>query len=226
MSRNAELRVRGLIPAHAGSTWRRGLWGWGQRAHPRSRGEHSTNPMFFFLNDRLIPAHAGSTCSNSASAPMSRAHPRSRGEHFVCHTCKQPSGGSSPLTRGAPNACPISWTSSRLIPAHAGSTMGKRRRRLLSEAHPRSRGEHFQAAEFSVDVTGSSPLTRGAPLTMWPHTSVVGLIPAHAGSTTPHEWGVRGIRAHPRSRGEHVIHPSLVRSRGGSSPLTRGARGT
>ena len=40
MSRNAELRVRGLIPAHAGSTSRLLSDAESTPAHPRSRGEH------------------------------------------------------------------------------------------------------------------------------------------------------------------------------------------
>ena len=49
------------------------------------------------------------------------------------------------------------------------------------------------------------------------------LIPAHAGSTLLGNHCEQGLRAHPRSRGEH--HPvHLARLLGiGSSPLTRGA---
>ena len=53
---------------------------------------------------------------------------------------------------------------------------------------------------------------------------MIGLIPAHAGSTLIMTTSVCGLWAHPRSRGEHV-HP-VERESGdaGSSPLTRGAR--
>ena len=51
--------------------------------------------------------------------------------------------GSSPLTRGA------------LSLRGAGS--------FLSEAHPRSRGEHVIMAFIEGFKAGSSPLTRGAP---------------------------------------------------------------
>ena len=71
-------------------------------------------------------------------------------------------------------------------------------------------------------VIGSSPLTRGKRLDAHGRVLGTGLIPAHAGKTRPSSapcwWG----RAHPRSRGENIRHPSLTRQSAGSSPLTRG----
>ena len=132
------------------------------------------------------------------------AHPRSRGEHLVDGVLVQVVGGSSPLTRGA-----------RLC-----------RRRLwpLVGAHPRSRGEHLIPPATVVVRPGSSPLTRGAladlvrPIPAWR------LIPAHAGSTQDSPLGVMYIRAHPRSRGEHVGLDRTSDLLSGSSPLTRGAQ--
>ena len=53
----------------------------------------------------------------------------------------------------------------------------------------------------------------------------VGLIPARAGSTEVNNPPVGRPRAHPRSRGEHVVHRGLRYEEEGSSPLARGARG-
>ena len=52
---------------------------------------------------------------------------------------------------------------------------------------------------------------------------MLGLIPAHAGSTLTSVIWQEMSRAHPRSRGEHraKLHDSTKRL--GSSPLTRGA---
>ena len=132
----------GLISAHAGST----RWGqWTVRrcgAHPRSRGEHAINvtvplnpvgsspltrgalrcSVFLDLNAGLIPAHAGSTISSFPWSSPSRAHPRSRGEHYPLVYERFDGDGSSPLTRGAPHLHWLSLGTSRLIPAHAGST--------------------------------------------------------------------------------------------------------
>ena len=51
-----------------------------------------------------------------------------------------------------------------------------------------------------------------------------GLIPAHAGKTTPPSTNSEPLRAHPRSRGENLFDKTHVTSRRGSSPLTRGKR--
>ena len=92
---------RGLIPAHAGKTPNgqtdtSGLW-----AHPRSRGENSTNfAMILPLTGSspltrgklgvgvvpgylagLIPAHAGKTITRLTPVITYGAHPRSRGEN-------------------------------------------------------------------------------------------------------------------------------------------------
>ena len=50
-------------------------------------------------------------------------------------------------------------------------------------AHPRSRGEHFVGVGGADDDAGSSPLTRGAPMAGLAPACLLGLIPAHAGST-------------------------------------------
>ena len=116
-----EMKVAGLIPAHAGST----RTGWrpsgAESAHPRSRGEHGyrvsgmrvpagSSPLTRGARNGigghheftgLIPAHAGSTCRKWRSGHRLGAHPRSRGEHVALvhkHVLKL---GSSPLTRGA-----------------------------------------------------------------------------------------------------------------------------
>ena len=69
---------------------------------------------------------------------------------------------------------------------------------------------------------GSSPLARGTQRLRSPDVSVVGLIPARAGNTMSGLSSKSAVRAHPRSRGEHTLRPSVcVRCRG-SSPLARG----
>ena len=55
--------------------------------------------------------------------------------------------------------------------------------------------------------------------------SVVGLIPAHAGKTTPQSTGWPDPRAHPRSRGENGFIQVASLAHEGSSPLTRGKPG-
>ena len=73
-------------------------------------------------------------------------------------------------------------------------------------------------------VAGSSPLTRGkrvgVTLDVWRR----GLIPAHAGKTSPLVDRPDPWTAHPRSRGENVLTQPVKAWVTGSSPLTRGKR--
>ena len=73
-----------------------------------------------------------------------------------------------------------------------------------------------------MGCSGSSPLTRGKRLAALWRVVAPGLIPAHAGKTTPQSTGWPDPRAHPRSRGENIDGRNLTARRLGSSPLTRG----
>ena len=234
---------RGLIPAHAGSTTKAPDRERGRGAHPRSRGEHSltqatrptlrgSSPLtrgarhlssYRCMLRGLIPAHAGSTCGWRGSEYRSWAHPRSRGEHLSVLPDVEVARGSSPLTRGAPcTEMPVTPVAG-LIPAHAGSTVRRRRRSRCPWAHPRSRGEHVVTTCGNGEYMGSSPLTRGARTLHFEEDFMTRLIPAHAGSTARARGRECEHGAHPRSRGEHgCVLPRLVVG-GGSSPLTRGA---
>ena len=70
-----------------------------------------------------------------------------------------------------------------LIPAHAGSTLGRGSSPRERAAHPRSRGEHAGNYNSTECKNGSSPLTRGAPWLASFSIAATRLIPAHAGST-------------------------------------------
>ena len=176
-------RRRGLIPAHAGKTRPRGP---GQRragAHPRSRGENlllvlpsgavqGSSPLTRGKPRRarnrvgqlgLIPAHAGKTKRSTWITTRTRAHPRSRGENLKQIARDVNKSGSSPLTRGKPEADRARREQVRLIPAHAGKTC-------------RSRCSLFSPC-------GSSPLTRGKRGAEARPPGGDGLIPAHAGKT-------------------------------------------
>ena len=89
------------------------------------------------------------------------AHPRSRGENASFLGLRFRSLGSSPLTRGKRNLCPLRGVVGGLIPAHAGKTIGSEFRTIGYRAHPRSRGENSPCAEPCTIHLGSSPLTRG-----------------------------------------------------------------
>ena len=75
------------------------------------------------------------------------------------------------------------YADSRLIPAHAGKTVGDHLAQLIVAAHPRSRGENSTEGVSMSAVTGSSPLTRGKRLDGVYRALSYRLIPAHAGKT-------------------------------------------
>ena len=131
----------------------------------------------------LIPAHAGKTVLSKKLLGASRAHPRSRGENNCESMTVAKVGGSSPLTRGKREILGGDLRGGGLIPAHAGKTCAAPMPVARSGAHPRSRGENFEATDKTVDDEGSSPLTRGKHVNDKLGANVAGLIPAHAGKT-------------------------------------------
>ena len=152
----------------------------------------------------------------------SRAHPRSRGENLSYRACQLARGGSSPLTRGKLGVDVFGQAAGGLIPAHAGKTSFHALLTRATGAHPRSRGENLYPSRLSSIRPGSSPLTRGKPLTAAARSPSMGLIPAHAGKTYQRSQRSQEPWAHPRSRGENNRRSRERAYRRGSSPLTRG----
>ena len=170
----------------------------------------------------LIPAHAGKTPGDNTRQTAPTAHPRSRGENP--DSCKPGVSvpGSSPLTRGKPCTWRVLPVRRRLIPAHAGKTRALNSRGRRGAAHPRSRGENPLPSLVGGLLVGSSPLTRGKPISNNSRFFITGLIPAHAGKTYPVMPIAQSRPAHPRSRGENRSLLALLMRPSGSSPLTRG----
>ena len=233
-----------IIPALAGNTQPPWWSSWFHPDHPRSRGEylsrdgtacsvHGSSPLSRGILTRsaaaraargIIPALAGNThsCLRRRSPPSD--HPRSRGEYVAVLHVKNPSAGSSPLSRGILGWDDLFSPSERIIPALAGNTDGLVWTTPPTTDHPRSRGEyrHFQGQE--IFWLGSSPLSRGILRPRGPITGDVRIIPALAGNTPV--WFVRGLFPgdHPRSRGEYAAEAARGLLGRGSSPLSRGIR--
>ena len=236
------ISTRRLIPAHAGKTRQGSTACRREPAHPRSRGENWRTPWIRLavrgsspltrgkLVDRrnrrgvgrLIPAHAGKTSMSRTTARFAPAHPRSRGENYTLISRVRVRTGSSPLTRGKRPSLLAVPLLPRLIPAHAGKTVGKSVSARLLRAHPRSRGENFPVFGRLPLRTGSSPLTRGKPSFGGDGLGVDRLIPAHAGKTWRSCLPRSRCAAHPRSRGENIWGSPTAGTYKGSSPLTRG----
>ena len=130
--------------------------------------------------------------------------------------------GSSPLTRGKRTRGTRGSDRAGLIPAHAGKTYRPSHLKLLTRAHPRSRGENRRPLYPAHQGAGSSPLTRGKLGNLEDAALDCGLIPAHAGKTSASARRWSASRAHPRSRGENLAWSSMAFWARGSSPLTRG----
>ena len=173
------------------------------RAHPRSRGDHHSEPCADTVRAGssplargplaagtadvkrlgLIPARAGTTLHSCTESNPTGAHPRSRGDHAVEGRKPVAVTGSSPLARGPPLLRKARANRRGLIPARAGTTSAIiwviRRRR----AHPRSRGDHKPSSRKPSPRRGSSPLARGPHIEGGRHYHCEGLIPARAGTT-------------------------------------------
>ena len=188
---------------------------------PLTRGKPASGPAFGQYPG-LIPAHAGKTRRGGGCQVFSGAHPRSRGENVSRERPSGRSRGSSPLTRGKQESRTRGEVLRGLIPAHAGKTVWLGAAWLECGAHPRSRGENEIGGGGLGAHQGSSPLTRGKRRADRPLGARRGLIPAHAGKTTPQTPKHPAGGAHPRSRGENVRGSRPRRRARGSSPLTRG----
>ena len=139
------LGPRRIIPAYAGSTAPVRTGNAVGSDHPRIRGEHDRQRVDRAVDAgssphtrgargadhpadarrRIIPAYAGSTAPSCTTRSRTRDHPRIRGEHARFPIAAKPDNGSSPHTRGAPQARLRRGFRPRIIPAYAGSTVAK-----------------------------------------------------------------------------------------------------
>ena len=172
---------------------------------------------------RIIPAYAGSTQSPRTTRVRAGDHPRIRGEHPHSPATTSNTEGSSPHTRGAPRKMMMSGSTTRIIPAYAGSTTSLLTEVVLAADHPRIRGEHGNCLVRGCACRGSSPHTRGALARLCRVLEIEGIIPAYAGSTRGGTQACRSTPDHPRIRGEHIIRSEYSIIGSGSSPHTRGA---
>ena len=187
------------------------------------RGEHCIPSARRLVDRGIIPACAGSTCPGSSRRSLEGDHPRMRGEHFLHVEDSAASKGSSPHARGALALFALLAVAPGIIPACAGSTLLRKRNRLLNRDHPRMRGEHAGVAMLHQLQRGSSPHARGARHDRSDDDLLRGIIPACAGSTRHGPELVFRPRDHPRMRGEHVTVTAHRMVLQGSSPHARGA---
>ena len=133
--------------------------------------------------------------------------------------------GSSPRMRGAPVRAHVNAKSAGIIPAYAGSTNRHDSQTACKRDHPRVCGEHVAVMMGAAEPRGSSPRMRGAPKGFMPDGTMMGIIPAYAGSTPTGRLRHWQTWDHPRVCGEHDISSTHRAAESGSSPRMRGARG-
>ena len=195
--------ICGIIPAHAGLTYRNTLLQAHGRDHPRACGAHTQeqkrglgfkgssprmrgSPLFsqFMQNIfGIIPAHAGLTPSVETPECIVWDHPRACGAHSNPCSMIATVMGSSPRMRGSLVALRVLRVEVGIIPAHAGLT-----RTVLSSGpstgdHPRACGAHQFFPRTRESVQGSSPRMRGSQFVCSFLFCFYGIIPAHAGLT-------------------------------------------
>jgi hypothetical protein len=162
---------------------------------------------------RLVP-----TRSRESRVPgwAGRRAPRGHGN---------PRSGETPHVRGPPEGAVAHGCDEGTTPAPAGSTGQGGVRAHSAGDHPRTRGEHSDAAGAMSPDSGPPPHPRGAPPAEPAGVLVKGTTPAPAGST-----GLGGqCRGRPpdhprtRTRGEHVPPPEVCSLGPGPPPHPRGA---
>ena len=212
----------GIIPARAGFTSRtmRNSSTWSD--HPRSRGVYARRAAFKTSPVGSSPLARGLRLSPPAKPAGPWDHPRSSGVY--CSRRRPPArlGGSSPLARGLHGLAIGSDGWARIIPARAGFTRTRRRRRPPVGDHPRSRGVYWGHPVARSSVTGSSPLARGLPERARRPGRHLRIIPARAGFTPACLALPPPRRDHPRSRGVYRRRQRRRPHPHGSSPLARG----
>ena len=117
------------------------------------------------------------------SRPRTPDHPRSRGVYRAERIEDDEEFGSSPLARGLLLAEHPHREEDGIIPARAGFTRRRLRRRRRSRDHPRSRGVYTLTATGLGEQQGSSPLARGLRQMLILFCAGDGIIPARAGFT-------------------------------------------
>ena len=178
------------------------------------------------ISGRFIPAYAGNAPSIHCRARDQTVHPRIRGERGANLGEPHAQGGSSPHTRGTHDHFLVSFVAGRFIPAYAGNAPGSRPAPDPLTVHPRIRGERIVALLVLAACAGSSPHTRGTLRGRLVAMACPRFIPAYAGNARSPRSVETPRAVHPRIRGERndPIEPDAGRY--GSSPHTRGTRGT
>ena len=112
---------------------------------------------------RFIPACAGNSVFIRPLNAVHAVHPRVCGELQRTVIAQGQASGSSPRVRGTRFAPRGRENDGRFIPACAGNSVGRLRRKRVHQVHPRVCGELLRRSGPSFAHSGSSPRVRGTP---------------------------------------------------------------
>ena len=209
----------------------RGVYRTPSRPSQRARGSsplaRGLPPGLTLTSDgmRIIPACAGFTRGGRYPHRPARDHPRLRGVYAREHARGARADGSSPLARGLLHRARTGLPAGRIIPACAGFTDPRSRRRPAGRDHPRLRGVYLSAHGVPPRRRGSSPLARGLLGPGRWRGRGARIIPACAGFTPSPPRPRPSCGDHPRLRGVYAVTTPSGYQPGGSSPLARGLPG-
>ena len=161
---------------------------------------------------RITPAYAGTAIRLPGCGRVQRDHPRIRGNSYTASRMRPSSAGSPPHTREQQNTAEPSRKSCRITPAYAGTAISVSDINVISQDHPRIRGNSAMDTNTDRTCSGSPPHTR-EQLRAGPGTDLPdGITPAYAGTAWTSSLPDLQSEDHPRIRGN---------SRDSSSPITR-----
>ena len=212
----------GLIPAHAGKTYKYRRQTGNRRAHPRACGENSRIDSNFSAVCGSSPRMRGKLAHSGLGTGAARLIPAHAGKTYQLVDALRRAGGSSPRMRGKRGRLFQTSLACRLIPAHAGKTFSTNKRDTSRRAHPRACGENAICDIDPVAQEGSSPRMRGKHHPVRFPGLGCRLIPAHAGKTAQIDAKAAELGAHPRACGENVARSTISMGIPGSSPRMRG----
>ena len=172
---------QGSIPAPAGETSGKLVGRLNPQVHPRACGGNGSGieslTRIFGPSPRLrgkrglrcgkqgrgrsIPAPAGETSLGASGARPQSVHPRACGGNPERRVEDAAQGGPSPRLRGKHDRRPFVALTVRSIPAPAGETSCRNRRRARQEVHPRACGGNADRGADAPLVRGPSPRLRG-----------------------------------------------------------------
>ena len=188
---------------------------------PRARGRR-VGPAGRGVPRGLTPACAGTSHRQRFAWCATGAHPRVRGDVDFGSAGSIASLGSPPRARGRRIADPPAELDRGLTPACAGTSGAHRRDTGARWAHPRVRGDVVGDGEQKRLGEGSPPRARGRRRAGSWIQRARGLTPACAGTSDGSRDVSRGVRAHPRVRGDVRPWRARWRAPAGSPPRARG----